>query len=190
MTMKKTLLLAALAAASTTALAQPVFGQGSGSASSERLLYGELGFTEMEFEAPGLGSSPKYDTITAIVGYKFHPNVSGEAFLGTGTSTENVTVGGVTVGSEIGNSYGLFVKPHMMLTDQVELFGRLGYVSTELEISAGGFSDSDSDSSFAYGAGANYHFTDTFYGQFAYTSFYDKDNETISGYTLGVGMKF
>lgn len=183
--MRKILLLTALATASATSFAQTTFGQAPNP--NERLLYGELGYTEMELRIDELpGYSSDNEALTAIVGYKFHPNVSGEAFFATGLSSENS--GGVR--SEIGNSYGLFVKPHMMLTDQVELFGRAGFVSTEVELSVPGLSDSDRDSSFAYGAGFNYHFTNTLYGQFAYTSFYDKDADRVKGYTLGVGMKF
>lgn len=187
--MKKIMMLAALATASATAVAQPTFGQAPNP--NERLLYGELGFSQIELESDALpGYSSDNDTVTAILGYKFHPNISGEVFLAGGLDTEYVNYGGTRIGSEVKNSYGIFVKPHMMLTDQVELFGRLGYLESELEVSVPGGSATDSDGSFAYGAGVNYHFTDRFYGQFAYTSFYDKDEDTAQGYTLAVGMKF
>jgi opacity protein-like surface antigen len=186
--MKKILILAALATASATSFAQTTFGQAPATTSN---LYGELGYTEMELETDELpGYSSDNDTLTAIVGYKFHPNVSGEVFLGTGTGSQDADFLGTTVSTEIGNSYGLFVKPHMMVADKVELFGRVGYLSTELETSVGGISESERDSSVAYGAGVNYHFTDRFYGQFAYTSFYDEDDATVKGYTLAAGMKF
>lgn len=77
-----------------------------------------------------------------------------------------------------------------MMTNDLELFGRVGYVTTEITATGPGGTASVDDSSFAYGAGLNYHFTDTFYGQFSYTSFYDKDGDDLKGYTLGVGMRF
>lgn len=172
MNTKKLWILAAFAVASVPSFAQ--------TSNYSKLLYGELGYTEMDLKLSGApGYSSDNETLSAILGYKFHPNVSGEVFLADGISS-----------SDIGNSYGLFVKPNMMLTDKVELFGRLGYVSTKVEVSRGGVSVSDRDSSFAYGAGFNYLFTDSFYGQFAYTSFYDKDNDRVKGYTVGVGMRF
>src|SRR5690606_28558642 len=179
----------ALATTSATVLAQPTFGQPAGQ--NERLVYGELGYSQIELESDTLpGYSSDNDAVTAIIGYKFHPNISGEVFLAGGTGTENVNYRGFNVGSKIKNSYGLFIKPNIMVTDRLELFGRVGYVESELELSGQGLSARDSDGSFAYGAGVNYHFTDRFYGQAAYTSFYDKDDDTARGYTLAVGMKF
>lgn len=187
--MKKIMILAALATASATAVAQPTFGQAANP--NDRLLYGELGYSVIELESDTLpGYSSDNDAVTGIIGYKFHPNISGEVFLAGGTGTENVNFGGVNVGSKIKNSYGLFIKPNIMVTDRLELFGRVGYLESELELSVPGAAASDSDGSFAYGAGVNYHFTDRFYGQAAYTSFYDKDDDTARGYTLAVGMKF
>ena len=187
--MKKILVLAALATASASVLAQSTFGQAPNQ--NERLLYGELGYSQIELESDALpGYSSDNDAVTAIIGYKFHPNISGEVFLAGGTGTETVNYGGVNVGSKVKNSYGLFIKPNIMVTDRLELFGRVGYLESELDLSVPGVRATSSDGSFAYGAGVNYHFTDRFYGQAAYTSFYDKDDDTARGYTLAVGMKF
>jgi hypothetical protein len=179
--MKKMLIAAICAGASLSSFAQTA-------PESEQLLYGELGYTGVEIERGG--SSADNELLTGFIGYKFHPNVAGEAFLAVGVGDETQDVFGTPITTELDSMYGLFIKPTTMVSDQLELFGRVGYVAADLTVSSPTGSFSEDDSSFAYGAGANYYFTDRFYGQFAYTTFYDKDDTDISGYTLAVGMEF
>lgn len=192
--MKKILILAALATASATSFAQSNMGQpafGQTGPSPDRLLYGELGYTEMELEDDRLpGYSSDNETLTAIIGYKFHPNFSGEVLLATGISEDDVGYRGANFNSELSSAYGVYVRPNMMATERLEVFGRLGFTSVDFNLRGIGAPPMDSESSFTYGAGANYYFTDNLYGQFAYTSFFDKDDMSVQGYTLGVGMKF
>lgn len=185
--MKKILIMAALAAVSATSFAQTTSGQ----ANADRLLYGELGYMELELEDDRLpGYSSDNETVSAIIGYQFHPNLAGEAFLATGVSEEEVGYSGGTITSELDSAYGLFVRPSMMAADRLEVFGRLGVVTMDWALSGASAPALDDETSFSYGAGINYHFTDNLYGQLAYTSLYDKDDTTAKGYTLAVGMKF
>lgn len=185
--MKKLLALVVIASASTMAIAQTTAPR-AGTTSN---VYGELGYSSITLEDTQLpGYSSDNDTVTAFVGYQFHPNVSGELFLAGGTGTEVVNYSGVPLGSKIDSAYGLFLKPSTMLGEQFEVFGRAGFVRTDLTLSVPGGSASDSDTSFAYGAGANWHFTDRVYGQLAYTYLYDRGTTTADGYTLALGMRF
>jgi opacity protein-like surface antigen len=187
--MKKVLILAALATASATSFAQTTFGEPN--PSPNRLLYGELGISEFELEDDRLpGYSSDNEALTAIVGYKFHPNIAGEALLATGVSEQDVGFGGTTVSSELDYALGLYVRPSMMASDKLEVFGRLGMVAVDWSLSGPAAPALDSDASFSYGAGLNYYFTDNLYGQFSYTSLYDRDDTEAKGYTLAVGMKF
>jgi hypothetical protein len=86
---EKTLALVAFAAASTTA-----FAQGTMQPEHQRQMYGELGYNMLNVEDDHRpGYSADIEAITAIVGYRFNPNVSGEVILGTGIGTENVVYG-------------------------------------------------------------------------------------------------
>lgn len=186
--MKKLLILVAFATASATALAQTTTAPRTDTASH---LYGELGYSMVDIEDDRLpGYSSDNDMLSAIIGYRFHPNVSGELFLGTGLSTQDEAYGGTTVRSKIDSSYGLFVRPSMMMSNQFEAFGRIGFLRNDLNVSGAGAAGSDSSTSAAYGVGVNWHFTPAMYGQLSYMSFHDKDETQADGYTLGLGMRF
>jgi len=190
--MKKILALVAIAAASTTAFAQsgPYNQRAGASANMSSNMYGELGYNMIEIEDNRLGGfSSDNDALSAIVGYRFHPNVSGELFLGTGIGSEDNTVGGANVRSKVSSSYGLFVRPSFMVSDQFEVFGRVGFLRSRLSLNGPGVS-SVSGTSPAYGVGANWHFSPNMYGQLAYTSFYDRNDTQAQGVTLGLGMRF
>ena len=177
--MKKLLIAAVCAGASLSSFAQTA---------PEKLTYGELGYTSVTIDSDGFTADN--ELLTGILGYKFHPNVAGEAFLAAGIGDDTSNFFGEPITTEIDSAYGLFIKPYMMVNEQFELFGRVGYVNTDYTISGLGRAASEDNSSFAYGVGANYRFTDTLYGQLAYTTFYNKDDTDITGYTLAVGMKF
>lgn len=187
--MKKILALVAIAAASTTAFAQTTTTRGN--VNDGPLLYGELGYTQFMYEDDDIPDfSPDLDAVSGVIGYKFHPNVSGELYLATGTGSDRGTFAGVPFSAKLDHSYGLFLRPSAMVTNQLEVFGRAGFQRTKVSLRAGGISDSDSSSSWAYGVGANYYFANNLYGQLAYTSLYNRDDVQVDGITLGLGMRF
>lgn len=180
--MKKLLVSLALALMSASVLAQ---------SAASKPLYVELGYSPIEIKDNNLpGQSFDNAVLTGIVGYKFHENLAGELFLATGVSDDTIRVGGSTYTADVKNSYGLFLKPTVMLGRQFELFGRLGFTRSELDWTENGVRTSESETSFAYGAGFNYHFTDTFYGQAAYMSYHDKDGTDAKGLLLALGLRF
>lgn len=141
-------------------------------------------------ESPVLKAKPA--VLTGFVGYEIHPNVAVEGFLGLGASNASVTLDGAAtaVKAKISNSYGIFVKPKVMINNEVELFGRLGYARSKVKLSADGESASESDGSFAYGVGGNYYLNKQTYLTASYMSFYSKDGLKATGLNLGVGYKF
>ena len=169
----KTVTVAALALAAAGANAQ---------------LYGELGYTDIrdKFSDSGTEYKANLGAINGIIGYGVHENLAVEGMLAFGVKDD--TVAGVK--AELEHSYGVFVKPRVMLNPNFELFGRFGYVEHKLKASVPGHSLSDSNGDWAYGLGANYYFKPSTYGTLSYMRLYDKDGETVNGLTLGVGMKF
>ena len=157
-------------------------------------LYGEIAYVPLTFTstfgANKVEASPSAFGLT--VGYDLHPYFSVEAMAAFGASDDQAEVNGTAVAADlkVDNSYGVFVKPKYMLNDKFEVFGRVGYLKTKYTASGSALSISESKSGAAYGVGANYYFNPKTYASVSYMNFYDKDNTTVEGVTLGIGMKF
>jgi opacity protein-like surface antigen len=146
--------------------------------------------TLKDSDAPVLKAKPT--VLTGIVGYEINPNVAVEGLLGLGLNKSSVTVGGTStnIDAKISTSYGIFVKPKVMVSNEVELFARLGYASSKLKLSTSGASRSETESSFAYGLGGNYYLNKQTYLTASYMSLYSKDGVKATGLSIGVGYKF
>jgi opacity protein-like surface antigen len=124
--------------------------------------------------------SIKPAALTGVVGYAINPNVAVEGLLGLGVKKGSDE-------TKLSNTVGIFVKPKMMLNNEVEVFGRLGFARTKLKYSD---DSSESDSSFAYGLGGNYYLNKQTYLTASYMSLYSKDGSKVNGFNLGAGYKF
>lgn len=175
----KVLAIAAIAVSTTAAQAQ---------------LYGEIAYMPLKFEATDgvntLKASPSLIGLT--LGYELHKYVAVEGMAAFSAKDDSLELNGVSspVDVKVNNAYGVFVKPKAMLSDKFEVFGRLGYVKSKVSVSGLGLSESDSESDFAYGIGANYYLSTTTYLTASYMNLYNKDDAKVTGFTLGVGMKF
>jgi opacity protein-like surface antigen len=145
-------------------------------------IYGEVGYSGLNYKEPGLKVSP--DMMRGIVGYQFTPNVSAEGMLGLGSGTK--TDGGTGSSLKVDNMLGAFVKLQAPLTDSLNVYGRLGAVHTSLKVNGA----SDNGSSFAYGVGATYDLSKAVYVNADYTNYYDRHDQKIDGYTIGIGYRF
>ncbi len=157
-------------------------------------LYGEIGYTAIEVKASAPGVSLKYEPalLTGLVGYRFNPNLSVEGMVGFGLGDDEVKLNGVGTGAKgkLGTSFGVFLRPSVQVSESIELFGRLGFVRSEVKVSAAGFTESGSDTGLAYGIGANFHLTKSSYLQASWTSHYDDDGVKLQGLGVAWGMKF
>lgn len=167
----KTILLASAAAlvAAAGASAQDANG-----------FYAGAGYTYVD--ADGV----EFDTINLIAGYDFTQflAVEGEALIGLGD--ENV--GGVDASLEY--ALGLYGKAQYPLNEQFSLFARVGYVTAEVEASAGGLSASDSEDGFAYGVGAEFAFAGPNAVRFDYTRYDFEDNAESDNFGLSYIRRF
>ena len=137
-----------------------------------------------------LKASPSVIGLT--LGYELHKNVAVEAMAAFSAKDDSVEVNGISFPADVkvNNSYGVFVKPKAMLGEKFEVFGRLGFLKSKATVSGLGFSDSVSESDVAYGIGANYYLNPTTYLTASYMNLYNKDDSKVTGFTLGLGMKF
>ena len=143
-------------------------------------LYGEVGYTGLDYKAPGLKVSP--DMVRGVVGYEFTPNLAVEGMVGLGAGSD--TSSGTTL--KLNNTVGVFGKVQAPVTDALKVYGRLGVARTSLK--ANGVSDSDTG--LAYGAGVTYDLSKTTYLNADYTKYYDRDDQKLEGFTVGVGFRF
>lgn len=160
----------------------------------ESKLYGEVGYAATSFKENDVVDQYKAKPaiVTGIVGYQFHPNFAVEGFLGLGAKSSEVKFNDAPTGVNLkmNNAMGVFVRPSVKVSDEVELFARLGYVHSKITLSGFGVSESDTDNSVAYGLGGNVYLSKNSYLQLNWTSFYKNDGVKIDGIGLAYGFKF
>ncbi len=164
-------------------------------AAAQAQWYGEIGVSPLSVKGTVEGNTLKANPtmIGLLAGYDFHPNLAVEAMAGTNIDADAIRLNGTEVPGtslKVNRAYGVFIKPKVMLTPQLELFARLGAIENKTTGRVGNLSITDTDHDWAHGLGLNYHFDKTTYGGLSYTQFYDKQNTRTRGATLSVGMKF
>jgi opacity protein-like surface antigen len=150
--------------------------------------YSEIGYTGLTYKEPEVKTHP--GEIRLIGGYEFHPNMAVEVMGLLSVKDSKLDFFGQTFKVKIDNIWGVFLKPKVAVTPEVELFGRLGYARSQRSVSVDSLSFSESGNSVAYGVGASYAINKRVSLSFDYMSYYNRDNIRIQGPTLGVGIKF
>jgi hypothetical protein len=157
-------------------------------------LYAEIGYAATTFKVEDAADQfkAKPALLTGIVGYQIHPNVAVEGLLGLGAKSSEIKWNGAATGVnvKINNTMGVFVRPSVKVSDEVELFARLGYLRSKLTLSDAFGSVSDTDNGVAYGLGGNVYLYKTSYLQLNWTSYYNKDDVKINGLGVAYGMRF
>lgn len=143
-------------------------------------LYAEVGYTQMNARASDGVTSLKFSpkAVTGVFGYQFTPNMAVEGMLGFGAD------------SKVKSAVGVFFKPSVAVSESIDLFGRLGWVHSELELSAAGVSMTDKGSDLAYGVGANFNLSKSSYIQANWMTYYMKDQFKIDGFNVAYGFRF
>jgi|TARA_R110002020_G_scaffold83397_2_gene207525 outer membrane immunogenic protein len=126
--------------------AAPAFAQDSG-------FYGTVGYGNYSADDADLGA------IQLRGGYNFNEFLGAEIEGAIGVADESTTIAGVDVNVELENSYGAYAVGRIPFSEKADVFGRIGYVSTEIKASAAGFSASADDDAAALGIGGDYYFT-------------------------------
>ena len=114
--------------------------------------------------------------------------------MGTGVGGTDVKVNGARqsnpVTSKIDYLYGAFIKPRAKLSEEVEVFGRLGYIKGKTTASNSSASSSNIKGDWSYGAGVNYYVNKSTYVSASWMNLYRKDGVKSDGWTIGLGLKF
>ena len=136
-----------LAATALTLLAAPAFAQSVSGPS----YYGTLGYSALDDSDGDLGA------VTGRLGAKFSPYIGVEGEASFGVRDDDFSFGGVDGSVELDYDVAAYAVGTYPVTPNLELFGRVGYGKTELNIDVAGFTDEASGESVNYGAGANYY---------------------------------
>ena len=114
------------------------------------------GYTAFDVTDSGTGVS--VGAVTFRGGYEFSRHFGFEGQLDIGVDSDTVVVLATPVDLELNWAASLFGVARAPVTDNVNLFGRLGYTSAEVEASVPGVSFADDASGIAYGVGAEAFF--------------------------------
>ncbi|MDE2607887.1 MAG: porin family protein [Burkholderiales bacterium] len=147
-------------------------------------LYGELGYSWLNIK--GNGADTDSGALRGILGYDLMPNLAIEGMVAGGTSSDSNQ--GVTM--KLHDSYGLFLKPKVDVGSNVELFGRLGWARSNVDVSCASGCANTSGNDFAYGLGVNYKINQQLRVGLDYTHLMDRGGVKVDGVTLGVGYHF
>lgn len=155
--------------------------------------FAEVGYTALSYKEQFAGDeyTIRPGVLTLAGGYRVHPNLSLEGLVGLSIKSSNVKMNGSDTGVTAKLPYfGLFVRPTVQVSEGVDVFGRLGYVRSRLDMKGPLGSTSGSEGSFAWGLGLNVDVSTQSYVQATWTQTYKKDGIRIAGFGLAYGMKF
>ena len=181
--MKKTLLVLATVALSTSVMAQT-----SGKYYSD-VMYGAV--TMKDTSSSSLGS---FNTSLARLsfGSVVADNLAVEGFITQGLASDSKTIQGVKVELKTKTGYAVAIRPFIKANENIEIFGRLGYMNNEAELtaSANGRSASLTKKStrYMYGVGATYKINSGLSAVVDYTSLENKEEADVS--LLSIGLRF
>ena len=145
-------------------------------------------------EAQVVGNEPRqtalnesFDQTMLQAGYKFNEYVAVEARYWIGWD-ETMYANGTFNKDASADSLGIFVKPMYPIYDSLDLYGLLGYSSTEYDLEHTSLEDQDG---FAWGIGAEYTFDNNFgvFVDYASLGHNDSDDYTET-WNFGVNYKF
>lgn len=152
--------------------------------------YGELAYAPVKIKEAGLPDGTAKN-LRGILGYELHPNVALEGLLSLGVGDASVTVDGDPVDTRVNRVVGLYVKPKVAVSQDIELFARLGYARTKVtSTSSTGDSGSGSESDVSYGLGAAYRINDRWSAVVDYMRYSDKDGVRLQGLSAGLRLRF
>lgn len=136
-----------LATAALTLMAGPALAQVPPSP-----VTGSIGYTHLDAGDGELGA------ITGRVGYDFTRNFGIEGEASFGVRDEDITIAGVDGSLEHDYDAAAYVVGKVPVSDNLELFARVGYGTTSIKADVAGFTAREDGESINYGAGANWFF--------------------------------
>lgn len=179
------------ALAAAAALASAVFAPAAHSQG-----YGELAFTTGQYEDSAAGDTIKASArgLRALLGYGVHEHLAIEGLAVFGLGDSDVKYNGETVPGvslKLDNVIGLYLKPKIKPTNELELFARLGFARVKATLALDGYgSESGTENDFSWGVGASYAVAPNAFVAADYLSYLSKDGLKVNAFSIGVGYRF
>jgi len=149
--------------------------------------YGGVSAVLANYEA--FGADLDLNIAQAQFGYRANENAAIEVRAGTSFSDESISAPGGEITLEADYLVSVFTK-FIAPVGPLELYALVGGTYAKLELGVGQLSASDSDSDLSYGAGLSFNPTENTSLFLEYLSLYDKNDQEISGITLGFNSRF
>lgn len=183
--MKKLITLAVVAAAFSTS----TFAQSVGN------LYGDVSYGLVNIKdtsAEDNGGTFKTSAGRFSLGSVVTNNVAVEGFITQGLTGDSKLIYGAIVDVKNKTSYGIAVRPFIQATQDIEVFGRLGTVRSEVEgtARANGVSVSSKTTNILSGVGVAYKINKDVSAVIDYTRLSNKDDTSISMVNVGARFNF
>ena len=134
-----------LSAAALALMASPALAQDPTSN-----IYGTIGYSQLDADGVELGA------VTARIGTRFTPNFGAEGEVSLGVKDEDFRVGTTTVSADLQYDAAVYGVGYVPLGQNFELFGRVGYGTSEIKVSGPGVTATADGESWNYGVGAHY----------------------------------
>lgn len=141
------------ATAAAAALAAALVPAGA-SAQDAMQAYGSIGYAHTELDDVNLGA------IQGRLGMKFNPYFGVEGELAGGVKGEDVNVAGVPVEVDLNHQAAIYGVGFLPVAPNADLFARVGYGTSEIDVSGPGASARADGESWNYGVGGQYFFDD------------------------------
>lgn len=117
--------------------------------------YGSLGYSHYDLDDISLG------TIQGRAGLRFGQYFGAEAELGAGVKGDEIGAApGVNVDAKINHEAAIYGVGFLPISPNADIFARVGYGTTEVEVEGAGVAARDDGSSWNYGVGGQYFFDD------------------------------
>lgn len=115
-------------------------------------VYWTLGYSHATYEDGELGG------VTGRLGVRFGRFFGVEGEVTVGVAGDEVRYLGTDVDVDLNHDLGIYAVGFAPVNPNFDVFGRVGYGTTDLEASVAGFTASDNQESFNFGVGAQYFF--------------------------------
>lgn len=154
--------------------------------------YAELSYISIHGKSTVQGNniSTRIPAMGLFVGTTINDNLAVEGLVGLGLDGGDVKINGSSQSDPVTQKFdyfgGLFLKPKWKLSENFEIYSRLGYVTGKTTASNTGGSASSSESDWSYGLGVAYQLTKTKSVTFGWMNLYDKSQTKVGGWMVGL----
>jgi hypothetical protein len=155
-------------------------------------IYAEASINSINYASSGLSLNPT--ALRGILGKNLSSNFSYEGLIAFGTSSGEKTVDSTRAIAKIDPIFGGYIKARKELAPGLDVFARFGAASVVKKLSGTYYEKPDPINermgSMSYGLGVKIGISRDASFVADYMSYYNRKQETIDGYSLGLALDF